>query len=590
MDNLHPAADAVNDALAIDWAARRGPWPAKCTHAPPAAVSRVPENVPVQPSAAEQAAADARWNAARAAEAAKAAPLAQAGARVSYLAKGQKVATDIEFEGNMIDIFEGRTPDEFTADDLPPALALYADLEAQRTGFDPTILLTCAVSVAAGAIADQIQITPYYGNDYYQQARLFAVMLGVSAASKSPAFNKMMKPLVDIQMEMLKAWRKAVDATPEGEDKPPRPVLVVNDTTTEALAKALLHNERGVIVTTDEFTGFFGSMDAYKSGGAGGKDRGEWLKAYDGGFKSIERSKDGGSIQVPNWSASILSCTTPAALGKIAKHLYADGFMQRFNVYYVQPQRIVRASSLSAEQQQATEDARRKYGKLIRGLFALVPASHGGVCAFAPDALVFFDDWRTRNNATQIVYDGLHPGYGSHRGKGPNFLLRIALTFHCVDVVANGVHPDPAQNLVSLATLKLAAQYVEKSFRHAEAFYLGELGASEALELSRRIGRHILAEGPQTFVKRRDFLRDIPAFAKAEEPLRASALRSLEELGWLVPVDVGYRKQGATTWAVDPRAWAMFADIAKGERERVTEAKKLMTSAFKARRQEKAAK
>jgi hypothetical protein len=515
--------------------------------------------------------------------------------RILAAASGEKLIVDDPFFGEALNIFEARRPPGFDGSEFPIELAQYPLLESQRTGFDATILLLSTLGVAAAAIPDQIQITTYYGSNWFQQPRLFTLLLGVSGASKSPAYKIPLKALVDIQTAATRQWQRELAALPKdtpAEEKPTRPVIVINDTTVEALAKALADNERGVLITTDEFSAFFGSMDAYKSGGAGGKDRAEYLRLYDGGFNSILRAKDGGSVTVPNWGASILSCTTPAALGKIAKHLYDDGFMQRFNVFYVQSRRIVHASEISSDRRQATETAAIAYARLLQALFGLTVDAHNGVCTLSPEALLLFDRWRSSNKLDQDAYEGMHPGLASHYGKGPNFLLRVALVFHCVDTIAHSTSGlDPAKRPVSVDTLALAIAWLEKAFKHSAAFYLGDLAASPVLELAQRIARYVLAQGPQKLLARRNLTRDIPAFRKAEDGpagSREAALRSLEEAGWLIPdLEAGYLKRHATQWAINPTVWQKFDDIARAERERVASAKERMADDFEERRQEK---
>ena len=49
---------------------------------------------------------------------------------------------------------------------------------------------------------------------------------------------------------------------------------------------------------------------------------------YDGGPHQVNRIKRG-AFFVQNWGSSLLSATTPAALGKVAHKLPDDGLLQR---------------------------------------------------------------------------------------------------------------------------------------------------------------------------------------------------------------------------------------------------------------------
>ena len=399
--------------------------------------------------------------------------------RIEAAASGEKFIHEDPAFGEALNIFEAVTPPPFDGSEFPPELARYPLINAAQTGFDPTIMLVSALGVATAAITDKMQITNYYGGDWFQQSRLFLLLLGLSGASKSPAYKLALKPLVDIQTVALKEWHREcarIDALPKDEqletEKPKRPVIVVNDTTIEALAKALANNDRGVLITTDEFTSLVGSMDAYKSGGAGGKDRAEYLRLYDGGYHSVERAKEGGSVQISNWGASIVACTTPDALRKIAKLLYNDGFTQRFNVVYVNPQRIVHASEITPEARSQLVQARMRYTELIKGLYALEVGEHGGVCVLSAEALELFDRWRSSNKLDQDAYEGTHPGLASHFNKGPNFLLRVMLIFHCIETVSFG-GTDPTKRPIGVDTFALAATYLDKAYRQRKSVLHG---------------------------------------------------------------------------------------------------------------------
>ena len=335
-------------------------------------------------------------------------------ATLARVALAEPLPPGAELWPDPVNILDSYKPTPFDGSEFPPELTAYPLIASEHAGFDPTIASFAALGTAAAAIRDQIQITNYYGSGWINSPRLFAMIVGPSGASKSPGYKYSLEPLIDIQVAARKQYDKELAAYPEDappEGKPKRPRIVVNDTTLEALAKALGDNDRGILIANDEFSSFFGSMDRYQAGGSGGRDRSEYLRLYDGGYNSVERSRDGGSISVSNWGASILTCTTPAALQKISKHLHDDGFTQRFNVVFVTFQKIVRASSIAPAAKVRREDEQGKYARLIEALFRLEPGVHNGVCVLAPNALERFDDWRESNKADERTYSDSHPGF-----------------------------------------------------------------------------------------------------------------------------------------------------------------------------------
>src|SRR6266545_2401229 len=113
--------------------------------------------------------------------------------------------------------------------------------------------------------------------------------------------------------------------------KPPRLRKIVNDVTTEAVVSTLADNPAGILVHSDELTGWLNGMDAYRN--RGGKDMPFWLQAKDGGSYTVIRK--GGDIYAPNCAVSVLGTIQDNVIHKIAPSLTDCGFLQRFMVIYM---------------------------------------------------------------------------------------------------------------------------------------------------------------------------------------------------------------------------------------------------------------
>ena len=89
----------------------------------------------------------------------------------------------------------------------------------------------------------------------------------------------------------------------------------IDDTTTEATAKVLAENPRGVAVVKDELIGFVRSQNQYKGGH--GADREFWLSAWAGASAKVNRSKDhdAGPLVIPHPFVAIAGMMCPDALG-----------------------------------------------------------------------------------------------------------------------------------------------------------------------------------------------------------------------------------------------------------------------------------
>jgi hypothetical protein len=315
------------------------------------------------------------------------------------------------------------------------------------------------------------------------------------------------------------------------------------------------------------------------------RDRGVWLRLFDGGPYAIERVNRG-SVYVPNWGASIITATTPAALKKLAKHLPEDGLIQRFLTFI--------ASDREAGDDSITgiEAARAQYAETVRRLFALRPVAHGGVVPLSLAALERFAAWNKDITKLLRAARDYAPALAGHFAKYPTFCLRLALTFHCARIVhfSDKRLIDPAAFPVPVETLDMAVRFLRRAQQHAIALYLSRSG-SEAYTLAQEIARFVLARGSDDDggLQRRDLLRYVHSFKTAEDWTQDAALTVLMDAGWLRPDDTtGYSKPHATRFKINPHLAARFARIAQKVREHRAAMRAAINEAAEDRRREKA--
>jgi Protein of unknown function (DUF3987)/Bifunctional DNA primase/polymerase, N-terminal/Primase C terminal 1 (PriCT-1) len=480
----------------------------------------------------------------------------------------QKIAAgkaQIEPEGpepwpDPVNILQELSAPAFSGDELPSVLAEYPTAYARATGFDPGITLSAALAVAAAALSDGFQIVGDSQSKWFQQSRLWVLDIARPGAGKTPAQKAMLAPLWDIHTVSDSQWREAVKALSEDEPKPPRPRVILVDTTVEALSEALRENPRGLLIANDEFEGWLGGLDAYRRG-AVSRDRGEWLRAFDGGPHTVERIQRG-SVFVENWGVSILTATTPAVLAKLSRSLPEDGLLQRFIP-------IIGRSKLEAQPVEGLEQMRIRYIEIIRRLFHAQPRAHNGCVPLSFEAQAFLKAWLRQNQITQEASGTLEPALEAHFAKYPTFLLRITLAFHAANIVnlASEGARDPAAWPVPLSTIENAARFLKRASQHAVLLYWNRNGGSEAYELGQDIARAILAHG-WTTVARRDLIQTVRAFRKATPELQDATLRLFVDIGWLRYAEGGYTKAVPARYVVNPLLPAKFAEVAERERER----------------------
>jgi hypothetical protein len=447
----------------------------------------------------------------------------------------------------------------FVPEDVPPQLGAFAFAYAKQTGIDPSICVAAAVTCAAAAINDEFAIVADSASGWMQSARLWFLSLAPSGAGKSPAQRAMLKPLHELQRDLHAHYQKQCDLLDKDDPKPPKPRILLADTTVEALSEALRDNPRGLLIANDEFEGFLGSLDQYRRSPAS-RDRGEWLRAFDGGPHTIERVQRG-SVFVPNFGVSLLTATTPTALAKVARLLPEDGLLQRFLL-------VVARRQVDGERVAELDSLRRDFEALLQRMYHLTPRKHRGKVPMMEEATEVFASWRRQIRGQQEALDGLDPALGAHLAKFPTFALRLALVFHVARVGGRDEeHPDPAVWPVTAETMERAFRFLDRCRRHAVITYLALRGGSEAFDLARDLARAIIALGGSS-VARRDFLRHVWGFRKADPSLQSRAIDLLVDLGWLRESDDGYRKSEPTRFLVNPSIHEQYVQIAEQERKR----------------------
>lgn len=429
----------------------------------------------------------------------------------------------------------------FSSDDAPPVIAQFAKTFARAAGMDESAAIVACTVAAAAAIDDRIRLQVNPASGWFESARLWGLLVGGPAAGKTPVLKAAGSPIVELHGELFRDWLAANGGKPE-EEQERRPALYTSDATTEALADILRDNPRGLLYMTEEFESWLGSHDAYRNAGAS-RDRGEWLRLYDGGPHQVNRVKRG-SFYVPNWSASILTATTPAALRKLAGRLPTDGLLQRFIVCTVAP-RGERDGTLL---QMQAKEAREAYAGRIRQLCSEIVSGNVTVNLTRAAREAFEQEERALLKLTAGL-EAQSPALAAHVGKHAAMLLRVALAFQMVTA-----HED-----VSEETMRCAIGFMRRAFAHATAVYSSLFSTEGGHGVAQALARSILAKGlaEVNVLEMRQACRQ---YRGAHEDVRKAAVEALETFGWLRALDDRQRSSWAhgCRWAVNPRVHELF--------------------------------
>ena len=256
------------------------------------------------------------------------------------------VVTDADEDQEPLDLFGDasltREP-QLKREMLPKAIGDFAFDAAERLGVEPSMVAIPALVVSAAALDDGIQIQPReHDTEWTESGRLWAAVITPPGGRKTPAINTALKPYHKIEerwqtedaakaaaFDAARARAKEMELTPAPlSDRPTMRRLTATDATMEQLAYVLAGNPRGILLIRDELMGWIGSFDAYHGNGVG-KDRTAALELANGGPRQIDRVRQGGSVRVPNWGASVLGGVQPDRLREAAPKLLTDGLLQR---------------------------------------------------------------------------------------------------------------------------------------------------------------------------------------------------------------------------------------------------------------------
>lgn len=478
------------------------------------------------------------------------------------------------FEWTMpIDVFAEQPVPQLPLDCLPAPFAKYATECSAASGFDVGGYGLLTLIAACNHIDHRarMEITP----GFELPAFLWLGLVAKSGAGKSPIMKASRRFAEAINGEMLKQSQRVQAEFSAGNRDTPRPPWRqrhADDTTTEALAKLLIDNPEGLNLFHDEITRFIGMLDAYSNAG-GGKDRGAFLQAFDGGCTTVNRAK-AAPMFIEQFSVGIIAGMQPDVLADLFRKSGggADGLYQRFLVYQIAPPQTVDYESAQGYLTAAT----------IQNIFNQIQEwNDAGVfteqkAKLSPDARKSHAEYL--NQMRIITARTPAKRLAEHLDKFPGFLGRLAFGLHCVECAVKGDYTAE----VSMDTFERAKRLLRVLYRHSEAVYLIlDRGAGDVLHLVRSAAESILAKGWERF-QRGDLTRYATDWRGRSDQTPEAALDLLIELGWIADVTENQPgKRGRKSdgkFLVNPQAHMMFSEHA----ERITRERAERFEAIKA--------
>ncbi|RLS30088.1 MAG: DUF3987 domain-containing protein [Planctomycetota bacterium] len=175
------------------------------------------------------------------------------------------------------------------------------------------------------------------------------------------------------------AWRgqRPKGGQAEDDDPPRRPSpqvarrVMVEDTTTEALAVALSENPRGLILAADELNSWLAGMDRYGTG-KGGSDEAFYLKCYSGRSHNVLR-RGGGRLHVRQAALWITGTIQPGVLRRSLSAERKEAGLAARMLLAAPPRRPALWS-----EETVSAMVRDCFGQVVRRLYELQPCADVG--------------------------------------------------------------------------------------------------------------------------------------------------------------------------------------------------------------------
>lgn len=353
--------------------------------------------------------------------------------------------------------------------------------------------------------------------------------------------------------------------------------LLAVDTTVEKLAyiEANPGNDRGLLWHQDELTGLIFSLDRYHS--KGGAGRAALLELWNGGPRRIDRVREGGSVYVPNWSATLLGGSQFDRLKPIARELQDDGLCQRFLMF--------RGKDVLADGEEIDRPpnaaAVAAYESLVRKLVA-VNDKPSGISAtihcdvprpiivrLSPEAQKYREEVRIISEKMKGLPSTV-PALQSHLDKWRGFFPRLLLVLHAVECLSSG---DKIAPEVPGTTAKMARDLMLKFFLpNASNLYDALFEPSNTMTDMRWIAEHILGHRLEE-ITLREIKRVYRKVSDSEWAIR-EAMTALVDAGWVMSEERG--KQGSVKWKINPAVHTQHAErAAKAQARRAAEQVKI---------------
>ncbi len=417
---------------------------------------------------------------------------------------------------------------------MPEDLADYAAACSRASGFDEGAYGFALMVIASGAIDQRAKLR---AGPMSVPPHLWGALLANSGGGKSPVINATAFAVHEINNRLLREsggqyadWARLTSDERSAKKTPLIRQLILDNTTSEAAAKALKDNPEGLLCVLPEMSEWIGRMDAYSGGSSGDKDRGVWIRAFDGGTISINRARDPMPMVLENFSSAMLAGVQPEKLAQMFNKSGAsgsEGLFQRFIPFCMSESAQVDYGYRLPEFLQINVQ------RIFEHLYAWREA--GAFKFFELEAPALDLAQSHHNNLRQLAKRTPHGRFAEHIDKLPGLTLRVCFVLHCLNEAAQG--KEQPSRCVSVKTFEQAQRVLQVLYRHAEVAYstLDKTGIAISIRLAKAACEAILSKSWHMF-QRGDLTRNATGWDGVDERQAEAAIDLLIDWGWVMDV------------------------------------------------------
>ena len=419
---------------------------------------------------------------------------------------------------------------------LPERLRDMAESVARSVGVDASFAVLPMLTAASTAIGNSRAVQTKAGNT--QPLMLWTAVVGSSGTQKSEPFSHAERPIDELHEDVLSENAAAAEAYKEDEarhklamaewkksggegsmpkepPRPPRGRLKLTDFTYEALIESHAGSPRGVYISCEELSAWFGSFDRYTGKGAASSEQARYLQAYDG--KSLTSDRVSGFRYVPKSFINISGTIQPGIMAKcLTDESRQNGLASRIWMAYPE------APPISWNDEEVCSRAALNYRNFLRDLWSLKPqtTSKDGwpdpeVMVFSRDARSLFAEFMNRlgDEASSAGNDDIRAALVKWIGR----CARLAGILQCCDAVdGNTIEHFEVQAETVERAIEIAWWGVHETYR-----IYTQLAEPEETQHLRRVAQWMQRKGgrftPRELAKAR---RDVPTSDDGEAILR----------------------------------------------------------------------